>query len=78
MPDGSNQNAVVHTCGRPLADEESSLATVVDGLAAAVEDAVEDMKAEVVALALANLNLVLTKIWELVREQFTSAIMVHG
>ncbi|RLN82426.1 hypothetical protein BBJ28_00012368 [Nothophytophthora sp. Chile5] len=77
MADGSYQNAVPHTCGRSTGKVNSG-ATAEDGLAKAVEDVVEDMKDEVDALAVANLAMVPNKIWELVREQFTSSRMIHG
>lgn len=70
MADGSYENAVPQTCVRQ-SSEGATQATADYGLASAVVVVVEDMKAEFDALALSNLTLVPSKIWELVREEFT-------
>ncbi|OWY96614.1 hypothetical protein PHMEG_00033077 [Phytophthora megakarya] len=76
MTDHSYQNAVPHTCGRPITENASPPATE-DGVPTVVEDVVEEMKAEVDALALPNLTIVPSRIWEEIREEFTSKKMIH-
>ncbi|OWY99613.1 hypothetical protein PHMEG_00029357 [Phytophthora megakarya] len=77
MTDHSYQNAVPHTCGRPITENASPPATE-DGVPTVVEDVVEEMKAEVDALALSNLTMVPSRIWEEIREEFTSKKMIRG
>ncbi|OWY95914.1 LOW QUALITY PROTEIN: hypothetical protein PHMEG_00033952 [Phytophthora megakarya] len=77
MSDHSYQNAVPHTCGRPITENSSPPATE-DDVPTVVEDVVEEMKAEVDALALPNLTIVPSRIWEEIREEFTSKKMIHG
>ncbi|OWZ21106.1 hypothetical protein PHMEG_0004401 [Phytophthora megakarya] len=57
MSDGSYQNAVPHTCERPIT-ENTSLPTTEDNVPTVVEDVVNEMKAKVDALAISNLTMV--------------------
>ncbi|OWZ00874.1 hypothetical protein PHMEG_00027843, partial [Phytophthora megakarya] len=77
MSDGSYQNAVPHTCGRPITKNASPPATE-DDVPTVVEDVVEEMKAEMAALALSNLTMVPSTIWEEIREEFKSKKMIRG
>ncbi|KAJ8525811.1 hypothetical protein ON010_g15303 [Phytophthora cinnamomi] len=60
MADGSYQHVIPHTCGKTT--NATATSTTEDGLAGAIEDVVDSMKAEVDELALKNIILVLSKI----------------
>ncbi|OWY91868.1 LOW QUALITY PROTEIN: hypothetical protein PHMEG_00039373, partial [Phytophthora megakarya] len=77
MSDGSYQNAVPHTRGRPITENASPPVTE-DDVPTVVEDVVEEIKAEVDVLAISNLTVVPSKIWEEIREEFMSKKMIRG